>query len=109
MRRKDSRIIHTCQRALSNQTPDKTPGIKGTNMNQPSFIQEASERISETLNRILPDTSPDFLNEKIAPVLENVMASLQLVPKAEFEAHIKLLTQLEDRVSDLEQRLREME
>jgi len=71
----------------------------------PNTLEALFARLREALGEL----APEALLNRMKPVLEGFFEQFQLVPKREYEAHMRTLARLEDTVSELEARISDLE
>lgn len=70
-----------------------------------SDLGELVERLRNTVAGLLPTELASRAGEPLEAAIRQVLSSADLVPRQELEAHLRVLSRLEERVSDLERQL----
>ncbi len=73
--------------------------------NPPPPLEELIDRLRQALGNL----SPEPLAASVRPVLEGFFEQFELVPKRDFDAHLKQLERLEAAVEELKARLAALE
>ena len=79
---------------------------------QPDMNDSSQNPLETLLHRIretLGELAPEPLLNRLQPVIENFLEQFQLVPKKEFETHLKTVQRLEATVTNLEQTIARFE
>ena len=61
------------------------------------------------LREALGELTPEPLLQRMKPVVESFLSQFQLVPKHEYDAHMKAIDRLEQTVAALEKRIDSLE
>ena len=74
--------------------------------------KETLERLVNKVSDCIPEQfkqCKDDFSKQAKTVMEKILAECHIVTQAEFENHLKLLERLQQRVEELEQRLKDFE
>lgn len=78
-------------------------------MERETLIRQLIQRITQSLQGVLPGAPPERLLANLQDVLSTALAEIELVPRRELEAHLDALRGLRARVEQLESRVRSLE
>jgi BMFP domain-containing protein YqiC len=78
-------------------------------MERETVIRQIIQRITQTLQGVLPGTPPERVLTSLQDVLTSALAGIELVPRRELEGHLDALRGLRARVEQLESRVRSLE
>ena len=78
-------------------------------MERETVIRQLIQRITQSLQGVLPGTPPERLLASLQDVLNTALAEIELVPRRELEGHLDALRGLRARVEQLESRVRTLE
>lgn len=73
------------------------------------MIEQLARRFLADLKTVLPESTRDLPEKEIRSLLEGVLRSMNLVPRAEFDAQQAVLARTREQVDTLERRLAELE
>ena len=75
----------------------------------PDSARSPLDGLLARLEDALGGLSAEPLRQRLEPVVEGFLAQFQLVGRRDYEAHLKTLERLEQRVAELEARIAELE
>ncbi|HAR31333.1 MAG TPA: hypothetical protein DCR65_07395 [Gammaproteobacteria bacterium] len=78
-------------------------------MERETVIRQLIQRITQSLQGVVPGAPPERLLASLQDVLNTALAEIELVPRRELEGHLDALRGLRARVEQLETRVRTLE